>query len=66
MNTPRTDAIDTYQPFVVSSDKYRELANLSRQLETQVQELREALEKIYMRTIDIDSRATAKAILERK
>jgi uncharacterized protein YeeX (DUF496 family) len=50
MDTPQTDSIDTYRPFIVSEPKYKAMAELSRQLEREltaeqekVRELREAL-----------------------
>jgi len=62
MNTPRTDAIDTFEPFLVSSEKAKKLADLSRQIEREliaeqekVKELREALKAIYNNLSAVDA-----------
>jgi hypothetical protein len=41
--TPRTDAIDTYQPFFVCEPKYNALAELCRQLERELAAMRSQL-----------------------
>lgn len=72
MNTPKADAVVSFIACYPNSGEGMEVvdADFARQLETQVQELREALEKIS--AIDLDARGAktavkhiARAILEK-
>lgn len=64
MNTPRTDKV--CELLIGAPLNGHPLADLSRQLETQVQELREALEAIAVQPMSNDwSRQVARAILEK-
>lgn len=72
MNTPRTDAALYAIAPRETWTKYEWIpVEFSRQLEREltaeqekVKQLRDALETVYMRTIDIDSRKTAMTALE--